>query len=148
MYRARAAWSRLILPGAGTDPIWSDPDSAPGPQNSGAATFLGGYATMVVSISVVYVHSHLCTPSYQLAGDFEGFILFRSARYTKSSPPSFLPQSHSSSPPAYHNLMISNPLVYQNLKRSLPPFYHNLLSSPTPFYHNIMRSPTPFTTIS
>ena len=36
---AGAAWSRLFLHGAGADPdpIWSEPESAPGPQTSGAA---------------------------------------------------------------------------------------------------------------
>ena len=28
--------SRLFLPGAGVDPIWSEPELAPGPQTSGA----------------------------------------------------------------------------------------------------------------
>ena len=28
--------SHLFLTGAGADPIWSEPESAPGPQNSGA----------------------------------------------------------------------------------------------------------------
>ena len=29
VYGAGAAWSRLFLPGAGADPIWSEPESAP-----------------------------------------------------------------------------------------------------------------------
>ena len=31
-----AAWSRLFLPGAGADQIWSEPESAPGPRTSEA----------------------------------------------------------------------------------------------------------------
>ena len=45
-------WSRLeltLLPGAGADPIWSEPESAPGPQTSRAraAHKSGGSATLV-----------------------------------------------------------------------------------------------------
>ena len=36
LYGARAAWSRLFLPRAGADPIWLEPESAPGPRTSGA----------------------------------------------------------------------------------------------------------------
>ena len=36
VYGAGAAWSRLFLPGAGADPIWSEPEAAPGPRTSGA----------------------------------------------------------------------------------------------------------------
>ena len=47
MYGARAAWSRLFLPGA--DPSRSEPESAPGPWPSGARAALksGGSATLV-----------------------------------------------------------------------------------------------------
>ena len=38
--------SRLFLPGAGADPIWSEPESAPGPRTSGAAQKSGGSATL------------------------------------------------------------------------------------------------------
>ena len=31
-----SVWSRLFLPGAGADPIWSEPESAPGPRTSGS----------------------------------------------------------------------------------------------------------------
>ena len=33
-----AAWSRPFLPGDGADPIWSEPESAPGPRTSGAGS--------------------------------------------------------------------------------------------------------------
>ena len=38
VYRAGAgaAWSRFFLPGAGADPIWSEPEAARGPRTSGA----------------------------------------------------------------------------------------------------------------
>ena len=40
-----------FLPGAGADPIWSEPESAPGPRTSGAragaAQKSGGSATLV-----------------------------------------------------------------------------------------------------
>ena len=44
-------WSRLeppFLPGVGSDPIWSEPESAPGPQTSRAraAQKSGGSATL------------------------------------------------------------------------------------------------------
>ena len=47
-----AAWSLFFLPGAGADPIWSEPESAPGPRTSGAraAQKSGGSATLVVNI--------------------------------------------------------------------------------------------------
>ena len=35
-YGAGAVWSRLFLPGAGADPILSEPESAPGPRTFGA----------------------------------------------------------------------------------------------------------------
>ena len=45
-----SAWSRsrLFLPGAKADPIWSEPESAPGPGTSGAgaAQKSGGSATL------------------------------------------------------------------------------------------------------
>ena len=43
------AWSRsrLFLPGAGANPIWSEPESAPGPRTTGAAQKSGGSATLV-----------------------------------------------------------------------------------------------------
>ena len=49
VYGAGAAWSRLFLPGAGADPIWSEPESAPGPWTSGAgaAQKRGGSTTLV-----------------------------------------------------------------------------------------------------
>ena len=31
VYKAGAPWRRLFLPGAGADPIWLEPESAPGP---------------------------------------------------------------------------------------------------------------------
>ena len=39
----------FFLPGAGADPIWSEPESAPGPRTSGAgaAQKSGGSATLV-----------------------------------------------------------------------------------------------------
>ena len=40
MYGAGAAWSRLFLPGAGANPIWSEPESAPGSRTSGAGAIL------------------------------------------------------------------------------------------------------------
>ena len=43
VYGAGAAWSRLFLPGAGADPIWTE--SVPGPRTSGAAQKSGGSAT-------------------------------------------------------------------------------------------------------
>ena len=50
VYGAGAAWSRLFLPGAGADPIWSEPESAPGPRTSGvgagAAKKNGGFAPL------------------------------------------------------------------------------------------------------
>ena len=39
-------WSRLFLPEAGADQIWSEPESAPGPRTSGAAKKSGGSATL------------------------------------------------------------------------------------------------------
>ena len=51
VYGAGAAWSRLFLPGAGAraDPIWSEPELAPGPRTSGAgaAPKSGGSATLL-----------------------------------------------------------------------------------------------------
>ena len=43
-----SAWSRsrLFLPGAEADPIWSEPELAPGPRTSGAAKKSGGSATL------------------------------------------------------------------------------------------------------
>ena len=51
VYGAGAAWSRLFLPEAGADPVWSEPDSAPGPRTSGARAALknGGSATLILS---------------------------------------------------------------------------------------------------
>ena len=50
---ARAAWSRLFLPGAGADPSRSEPESAPGPwrpgAGAGAAQKSGGSATLLKS---------------------------------------------------------------------------------------------------
>ena len=41
--------SRLFLPGAGADPIWPEPESAPGPWTSGAGATQksGGSATLL-----------------------------------------------------------------------------------------------------
>ena len=58
--------SRLFLPGAGADPIWSEPESAPGPRTSGAgaAQKSGGSATLdyyrkkYVSMEIEYVFLH------------------------------------------------------------------------------------------
>ena len=49
VYGAGAAWCHLFLPGAGADPIWSEPESAPGPRisGSGAAKKSVGSATLV-----------------------------------------------------------------------------------------------------
>ena len=49
-----AAWSRLFLPGAGADPIRSEPESAPGPwpPGAGAAQKSGGSATLLVNIRI------------------------------------------------------------------------------------------------
>ena len=49
MHGAGAAWNRLFLPGAGADPIWSEPELAPGPHTSGAGATqkCGGSATLV-----------------------------------------------------------------------------------------------------
>ena len=49
-----SAWSRLFLPGAGADPILSEPESAPGPWTSGAgaAQKSGGSATLVLPICI------------------------------------------------------------------------------------------------
>ena len=43
--------SRLFLPGAGADLIWSEPESAPGPRTSGAGATQksGGSATLLTS---------------------------------------------------------------------------------------------------
>ena len=38
--------SRIFLLGAGVDPFWSEPESAPGPRTSGAAPKSGGSATL------------------------------------------------------------------------------------------------------
>ena len=49
-YGAGAAWSRRFLPGAGANPIWSEPESAPGPQTSGAgAAQKSGGSTKLVA---------------------------------------------------------------------------------------------------
>ena len=50
VYEAGATLSRLFLPGAGANPIWSEPESAPGPWTSGtgAAQKSGGSATLVM----------------------------------------------------------------------------------------------------
>ena len=37
-----------FLPGAGADPIWSEPESAPGPRTAGAAQKSGGSATLLL----------------------------------------------------------------------------------------------------
>ena len=44
-----------FLPGAGADPIWSEPESAPGPRTSGAgaAQKSGGSATLCES-GIIY----------------------------------------------------------------------------------------------
>ena len=44
-------------PGGGADPIWSEPESAPGPRTSGAgaAQKSGGSATLIVSILFYYI---------------------------------------------------------------------------------------------
>ena len=49
LYGVEAAWSCLFLPGAIAEPIWSEPESAPGPRTSGAgaAQKSGGFATLV-----------------------------------------------------------------------------------------------------
>ena len=38
----------IFLPGSGADPIWSEPESAPGPPTSVAAHKSGGSVTLVV----------------------------------------------------------------------------------------------------
>ena len=60
MYGAGAAWSRLILPGAGADPSRSEPESAPGPWPSGAGARAGagqksGGSATLVSIHTVFI---------------------------------------------------------------------------------------------
>ena len=47
---ARAAWSRVCLPRAGADPIWSELKSASGPRTSGAgdAQNSGGSSTTLL----------------------------------------------------------------------------------------------------
>ena len=49
---AGAAWSRLFLHGAGADPdpICSEPESAPGPQTSGAAQKSGVSTTLPLTL--------------------------------------------------------------------------------------------------
>ena len=49
MHGAGAVWNRLFLPVAGADPIWSEPELAPGPRTSGAgaAQKCGGSATLI-----------------------------------------------------------------------------------------------------
>ena len=37
---SRSRWSRLFLPGAGADPIWSELESVPGTWTSGAGAAL------------------------------------------------------------------------------------------------------------
>ena len=51
MFGVGAAWSPLFLPGAGADPIWSEPKSAPGPLTSGVgdAQKSGGSATLFLT---------------------------------------------------------------------------------------------------
>ena len=53
VYGAGAAWSRLFLPGAGADPSRLEPESAPGPwqTGAGAAQKSGGSATLLKSSS-------------------------------------------------------------------------------------------------
>ena len=53
VYGARVAWSRLFLPGAGANPILSEPESAPGPRTSGVAKKSGGSATLLLTTSIV-----------------------------------------------------------------------------------------------
>ena len=57
VYGAGAAWSRLFLPGAGADPIWSEPESAPGPWTSGAgaAQKSGGSVTLELTAYKMYM---------------------------------------------------------------------------------------------
>ena len=52
-----SAWSRLFLPGAGADPILSEPELAPGPWTSGAggAQKSGGSATLVLPTVSVFM---------------------------------------------------------------------------------------------
>ena len=56
VYGAGAAWSRLFLPGAGADPSRSEPESAPGPWQSGAgaAQKSGGSATLLKNFRKPY----------------------------------------------------------------------------------------------
>ena len=56
VHGAGAALSRLFLPGAGADPFWSEPESAPGPRTSGAgaAQKSGGSATLILWIRIRY----------------------------------------------------------------------------------------------
>ena len=56
-------WSRLeppFLPGVGSDPIWSEPESAPGPQTSGAraAQKSGGSATLDRNTLKIQIRIH------------------------------------------------------------------------------------------
>ena len=56
--------SRLFLPGAGADLIWSEPESAPGPRTSGAgaAQKSGGSATLVAAVltACIYGKNQCC----------------------------------------------------------------------------------------
>ena len=58
--------SRLFLPGAGADPIWSEPKSAPGPLTSGVgdAQKSGGSATLFLTP----LEFTVCEASYRYIG--------------------------------------------------------------------------------
>ena len=57
------SWSHLFLPGAGADPIWSEPESALGLRTSGAgaAHKSGGSATLL--IPSITLSSGMISPS-------------------------------------------------------------------------------------
>ena len=43
------------MPGAGADPIWSEPESAPEPRTAGAAQKSGGSATLAWSVIIITI---------------------------------------------------------------------------------------------
>ena len=57
-YGAGAVWSRLFLPGAGADPVWSEPESAPGPRTCGAAQKVAALQHWLDGLSPeIYIYS-------------------------------------------------------------------------------------------
>ena len=71
--------------GAGAAPIWSEPESAPGPRTYGAAKNIGGTATLVYGN---------CTRSVFVVDDYQGWtewlqpsVLFNKIWSTPPPPP-------------------------------------------------------------